>query len=168
MKLAELAQLQEVGALHVKQLDSGKTTIGGVEVSPENAAIVLTNIGYIRYDCNPFDAVSKAERVISNFNKYIESNDFFNNYDVTFQTFRKTESIKYYDRITFSGPDYKFVVISGMPGLGGRYNLFDGSNGNRQPVSSFNGLKQLCEFIDSYFIGDDEETGEITLETSNT
>lgn len=64
---------------------------------------------------------------------------------------RISNSMKYFDRIKIEGNGWDLTILYGMPGSGGTYALYDGTDNNRKPAATARSLKQLIEIINTEY-----------------
>lgn len=143
MQLKELIKLQENGAFKDKGF-----CIGEKVFTTEESINFVRNLGWSHHDVEFFKAVEKTSKFISGIKKYVANPVILNDTEVLFENRRRLDTEKYVDRIVLNCKDqFSYTIISGLPGVGGRYGAYSIKNSFSIPIKSFSCLKDLGEWL---------------------
>ena len=149
MKLNKLMEIQASGAIKVSVNDkTGVVSLGPYAVTNEQCQLIAKDLGWLSYDKKSWEVIDKTNKFIRSLRSNLTNETVINTAEVTFQNRRMTDTMKYFDRIKMVSPYFDITILYGMPGVGGTYAVYDGSNGFRQPVFNCRTMKDLAEYID--------------------
>lgn len=152
MYLKELMQVQQSGALVVGEANNAQAVIGGALLTTEQCAFLVQKLGWTTYDKRPWEIIDKTNKFIKGLAKHLTNMDLLEGTTITFMNRRISNTLKYFDRIKIEGGNgWNLTILYGMPGAGGTYALYDGTDNNRKPVATARSLKQLIEVINTEF-----------------
>ena len=148
MELIQLLAVQSSGALKSKyDPATGTVKVGGIELNKEQCQSLVSNLGWLEYSKQPHEIIEKTEKFAKALNSYLDNEEIINGTTITFQNKRRMGTEKYFDRIKITGDGLDLTILYNMPGTGGAYAVYDGTDGNRQPVYTCRSMKQLCEYL---------------------
>lgn len=150
MKLRSLSEAQINGALKVTGLmPDGSAIIGGVVVSAQQCSQIARHLGWEHFEMSGAEIIDKTDKFISKIGKHIKDDHIIGNTEVTFINRRKSDTIKYFDRIKMICPGRFDITI--LYGIGGKrkYEIYSSLNGFAVPVKYCSTAKELGEWINT-------------------
>lgn len=154
MTIGELLELYVNGALNIKYEDdkSKVATLGGVSVTLEQADLLCKQLGWAEYyhGLSPFEIIDKTAKFIKAFKTNGKcSIQEYKSVQVDFRN--KASSIygRTFDRIHIECRKFNMSILYNMPGNTSAYVIYDSATS--VPIKKCRNMKQVVEFIDSYF-----------------
>lgn len=149
MNLGKLMEMQKAGALKVEEGSNNvSAVIGGVRVDNTQCQMIASAIGWAgRTADRPFSMIDKADRFIRNMRMYIKNEFVISQTNIGFESMRKADTEKIYERIKFVSPQYDLTIFHGQPGAGGSYAVYDADVSRTHPVFTCRTLKALGEYL---------------------
>lgn len=151
MYLAELVKIQQSGSLVIGEVTSETAVVGGNLLTHEQCGIIAERLGWTTWDKKSWEIIDKTNKFIKGLAKHLTNMDIINGTTITFLNRRISNSMKYFDRIKIEGNGWDLTILYGMPGSGGTYALYDGTDNNRKPAATARSLKQLIEIINTEY-----------------
>ena len=152
MILKELINLHKIGVMKVTKDDNGQVLVGGTSITSDECRIILSKIGWVRYNTSPFEILNKTDKFISSISKYLKDEYIINNTVVALENTRKTGTMSYFDRIKMiCNNRFDITLLRGMGGVGGTYGIYSSTNNFTKPVYSCRSLKQVAEWIQKQY-----------------
>lgn len=151
MNLAQLVEVQRSGALVVSEANDQMAVVGGQMLTTQQCNMLVRQMGWTSWEKKSWEIITKTDKFIKGLVKHLTNTDLLVGTDITFLNRRVSGTMKYFDRIHIGGNDWDITILYGMPGSGGTYVLYDGTDNNRKPVATARSLKQLVEFINESY-----------------
>ena len=146
--LGLIRELYKNGALNIKgDKNTGIATLGGVNITEEQAAVIAGQLGWTKYVLHPFDIVEKTAKFIKAFDKF-EDLEVLNDIVVDFQNNRSSVYGKTFDRIHLELPrKFSLSIQYGMPSNESPYVIYDSFTS--VPLKRCRNMKQVVEFLNT-------------------
>jgi hypothetical protein len=130
MTLGQLMELHMNGALNAKiEEGSDVGTLGGVQLTYEQAQQICATIGWTEYVLSPFEVIKKTNNLMAAIKKSplmdSWSEGFMKNVQIEMQNKRGRTYGRTFDRFVFYTPDTAYTLIHGMENAGGQYVIFE-------------------------------------------
>lgn len=154
MKLNKLIELQTNGALKISgnpNINCAK--IGGVELNDGQCRMLARQMGWTgRTSYCGWEMIDKTAKFVSNAKRNMQNENMINAIDLTFESTRKTDSVKYIERIVLNfSTGLTLTIIHGLEGIGGSYALFNPMKSVAQPELTCSSYRVLFNYIETAY-----------------
>lgn len=147
MKIAELTKLVNLPSFHASADDNGNVNIAGMKLSKPQSDKFIRSIGWRVADKGTVDAINDTRRFVRTLNRSIGDNNVLNSYDISFETVRIYNTMKYFDRIKISKDGVRYVILHKMPRAGGRYAIYSNCNGYNTPLFVSTSITEVTDWL---------------------
>jgi len=149
VEVRKIVDLRAKGNLVVVQNNDGSISLNGVSLTEDESESIIKSLGWVAWEEDKFDILKKTLVWADGFNKYI-GNKIVNDVQVEFTNKRATGTQTYFEKIKiFKNSECAYSIIKGMPGLKGKYNIYDCSNTSSIPAVTLKSLGSVLDWVNS-------------------
>lgn len=157
MKLKELIQLQQAGAFNVEVRDD-YIILGGLKTSKEQCEYIAKKIGWLEFSQPAHEMIGMTKSFVKVLKSVIKDENILNNTELTFQNFRQSGTMSYYNRIKFVNDGVlNITVLNGIKGMGCKYAVYTPDNMYNVPKYKCHSIRELGKLINKIVNGEEEE-----------